>query len=185
MIESFEQVRRTTDCPFAKKADVVEIPSSCQTIDSLAAKLSEVLPTLTPRSLDAALVSLPAQYTGSPEAVGQGLYGILEAIDSRCLENVGSDKWRLRLFGEKYFIATFWYGFEDSNPRKCPEGAFLLFQPKSSFERKFRGEEQEARLRRNIRNQFLKNERPYEHETISEAQRFLPEVKWWSKRPNI
>lgn len=148
MKENFIGVRETTKCPFAKKAEVIAvpdtvitIPSAYQTIDSTANKLKDVLPTLTPRGLDAALVELPTQYTESADTVGFGLYSILNAIDPNCLEGVESDTWRLRLFDEKYFIATFWHGFEDSNPRKCSEGAFILFQSKSSFERKFRGPE--------------------------------------------
>lgn len=177
--ESYSFVSETTKCPFAKKAEIIEIPSAYQTIESLAEKLRVELPQLPNNNLDAALVGLPMQYATSLEAVGEGLYKLLDAVDTDCLKGIEAAEWRLKLYGEKYFVGTFWHGFEASNPRKCPEGAFLLFQPKSSFERKFKGPTQETRLRLNIRHQFERDGRPYEHGSLSEAQRFLPGVDWW------
>ena len=179
MLYSFEQVRGTTKCPFAKKAKVIEVSLEEATIGSICEALSNILPMLTQHTLDAALISLPEEFTKKPEDIGYALFHILISLDKTCLAGVESRDWKLYLQNEKFFVATFWYGFEESSPRKCPEGAFLLFQPKSSFERGGLRGDTERKIRLSIRKMFAIGGKPYNHEPLSEAERFLPEVKWW------
>lgn len=180
MIESFKQVQGTTHCPFAKKARIVEISPNLESVSEISISLAMALPQLTTNLVDAVLVYLPNEFTETIDSVGSALYQILIMLDETCLIGAGSKDWKLYLQSEKFFVATFWEGFGETNPRKCNKGAFLLFQPKSSFERGgFRGDHKEHGLRMTIRRLFERSGEPYNHEPLTESERFLPGVTWW------
>ncbi len=180
MIESFEQVRGSTKCPFARKACIIEVSSGRESLEEICQSLQVVLPQLKTNKQDAALVGLPVARSCTLQSIAQFLYQTLLTLDPNCLAGVESKEWKLFLYSQKFFVATFWSGFDDLSSRKCPEGAFILFQPKSSFERNgLRGGPNEPKLRLNIRRMFASVNKPYDHETLSEAQRFLPEIVWW------
>lgn len=182
MLHSFRSVKGETKCPFAKKAKIIEL-RELENLSDGVKELKNILPQLSRNGLDGAILPLPKHTTDTLEEVGFALFYILNNLDPNCVRNVESKDWRLFLefdgVREKYFIACFWDGYSNYSPRKCPEGAFILFQPKSSFVNNgLRGGELEDKLRQNIRKLFSIVGKPYEKEEL-EAERFLPNIKWW------
>lgn len=180
--ESFTIVKQETHCPFAKNANIYEVPNCYEDISDICNTLAEVLPNCTDKKIDVAVVNLPKTFSESAKNVGAALRQVLVGLDKHCLENVESEDWKLHLYGQKFFIAGFWEGFSDDNPRKCPRGAFLLFQPKSSFERGgLHGGVNELKIRSKIRSNFTINGQSYDHQPLTEAERFVPGVTWWKE----
>lgn len=181
--QSFEAVRETTQCPFAKVAYAREVTENPESISEICDKLRQDLPRVTEEKLDVVLVNLPPQFTSTADDVGDALRQILVGLDEDCLAGVDTAEWKLHLFNQKFFVAAFWEGFPENNPRNCPEGAFLMFQPKSSFERSsLRNGPIGERTRSNIRTIFAREGKPYNHEVLTEAERFIPGVRWWEEK---
>lgn len=182
MKESLEEVKINTLCPFAKKANIIEVAQNARTIEDISNNLKLILPEISKKDIDAAFVSLPDKYANDIKVLGGALRQILLNIDPESLSQINSPGWKLNLNNEKFFVAVFSDKFDENSSRNCPKGAFILFQPKNSFSRAGMDKaHDDARIRSSIRTLFAKGGKPYNHESLNEPQRFLPEHDWWKE----
>ncbi|KJE19567.1 YqcI/YcgG family [Frankia torreyi] len=203
MYDGFSEVLRNTLCPFAPSARICWGPSwdRDQTFESnihrVAGAIEEFCSRITADTLDALVVEVSSgpqllDFSHACEMFAKTLES-LSALDPNradCLtRDFYSPSWQFEFAGVRLFLSVFAPCYPPNNTRHVHENdrMYLLFQPDESFDRVLDGRDRLA-VRRNIRQRFLDDGRPYRWDVIDgriEALIYMlptgtePAIKWW------
>jgi hypothetical protein len=200
---AFYRVLRNTLCPFAPSARIYWGPTwdRDQTFESnihrVADTIEDFCRRVTADMLDAFVMELALgprllDFSYACEMFAKTLDS-LSALDPNRADCLAGDfyspAWQFEFAGVRLFLSVFAPCYPADHTRHIHENdrMYLLFQPDESFDRILDGRDRSA-VRRNIRQRFLDNGRPYRWDVIDgriEALIYMlpagsePAVRWW------